>query len=159
MKTAPKSRGRKSLIYIERATGLEPATYHSHVDEGKDVNAGLIGPIIITRRGMSRADGSPRDVDREFVTEFGLFDEPRSWYWSTNVVRMYGDSSKYDGADVSMHQWHHFYTINGFLQGNGPMLTMRDDPGIWLLHCHMPGHFRAGMYTRFTVSRAPDAAR
>jgi FtsP/CotA-like multicopper oxidase with cupredoxin domain len=180
--------------------------YHSHVDEGKDINAGLIGPIIITRRGMARSDGSPRDVDREFIAEFGLFDEPRSWYWSTNVVRIYGDSSKYDGADMSMHQWHHFYTINGFLEGNGPMLTMRagervrwyvfanpneedswdihtvhwhgqtvviahsrsdmvmltpmmsaiadmvpDDPGIWLLHCHMPGHFKAGMYTRFTV--------
>jgi manganese oxidase len=26
-----------------------------------------------------------------------------------------------------------------------------DNPGVWLLHCHMPGHFRAGMYTRFTV--------
>lgn len=180
--------------------------YHSHVDEGRDINAGLIGPIIITRRGMARADASPRDVDREFITDFGLFDEPRSWYWSTNVVRMYGDSSRYEGADVSVHQWHHFYTINGFLEGNGPMLTMRqgervrwyvfanpneedawdihtvhwhgetavvahsrtdmvmltpmmsaiadmvpDDPGIWLLHCHMPGHFRGGMYTRFTV--------
>ena len=26
-----------------------------------------------------------------------------------------------------------------------------DDPGVWLLHCHMPGHFAAGMVTRFTV--------
>ena len=25
--------------------------YHSHVDEGRDINSGLIGPIIITRRG------------------------------------------------------------------------------------------------------------
>jgi FtsP/CotA-like multicopper oxidase with cupredoxin domain len=41
--------------------------YHSHVDEGKDINSGLIGPIIITRRGMARADASPKDVDREFV--------------------------------------------------------------------------------------------
>jgi manganese oxidase len=180
--------------------------YHSHVDEGKDINAGLIGPMIITRRGMARADGSPIDVDREFVAEFGMFDEPLSWYWSTNVVRIYGDSSKYEGNDVSVHQWHHFYSINGYLEGNGPMYTMRqgervrwyvfanpneqdswdihsvhwhgqtavvshmrtdmvmlnpmmsavadmmpDNPGIWLFHCHMPGHFRAGMYTRFTV--------
>ena len=30
--------------------------YHSHNWEPKDVNAGLIGPIVITRRGMARAD-------------------------------------------------------------------------------------------------------
>jgi len=26
-----------------------------------------------------------------------------------------------------------------------------DNPGIWLFHCHMPGHFAAGMRTRFEV--------
>jgi FtsP/CotA-like multicopper oxidase with cupredoxin domain len=180
--------------------------YHSHVDEGRDINAGLIGPIIITRRGMARADGSPKDVDREFVLEFGLFDEPLSWYWDSNMARIYGDPKRYEGNDVRVHQFHHFYTINGFLEGNGPMLSMNegdrvrwyvfanpneedswdihtvhwhgqttvvnhmrtdmvmltpmtsavadmrpDNPGVWLVHCHMPGHFRAGMYTRFAV--------
>jgi len=180
--------------------------YHSHVDEGKDINSGLIGPMIITRRGMARPDGSPKDVDREFIAEFGLFDEPRSWYWSANVTRIYGDSARYEGKDTGVHQWHHFYSINGFLEGNGSGFTMRqgervrwyvfanpneedawdihtvhwhgqtaivghmrtdmvmltpmmswiadmmpDNPGTWLLHCHMPGHFRAGMYTRFNV--------
>jgi len=185
--------------------------YHSHVDEGKDINAGLIGPIIITRRGMARPDGTPTDVDREFVIDFGYFDEPLSWYWDANVTRIYGDPKKYEGgtdpvADVRVHEWHHLPAINGFLEGNGPMMTMRqgervrwyvfanpneehtwdihtvhwhgqtvvvnhqrtdmimltpmmsavadmrpDNPGVWLLHCHMPGHFRGGMYTRFTV--------
>src|SRR5260370_4234436 len=35
--------------------------YHSHVDEPRDVNAGLIGAIIITAHGMARADGTPKD--------------------------------------------------------------------------------------------------
>ena len=39
--------------------------YHSHNEEHKDVNAGLIGPIVITAKGMARPDGSPNDVDRE----------------------------------------------------------------------------------------------
>jgi FtsP/CotA-like multicopper oxidase with cupredoxin domain len=185
--------------------------YHSHVNEGRDINTGLIGPIIVTRRGMARPDGSPKDVDREFVVDFGMFDEPLSWEWPANVARIYGDPKKYSGGDVHVrdvvvHQFHHFYTINGFVEGNGPMMTMDegervrwyvfanpneehawdihtvhwhgqtvvanhmrtdmimltpmmsavadmspDDPGIWLLHCHMPGHFAAGMYTRFTV--------
>ena len=34
-------------------------------------------------------------------------------------------------------------------QDHAPMIP--DNPGIWLLHCHMPGHFSAGMRTRFQV--------
>lgn len=49
--------------------------YHSHVDEPSETNAGLLGPIIVTRQGMANSDGSPRDVDREFVVAFFVFDE------------------------------------------------------------------------------------
>src|SRR5512146_593794 len=35
--------------------------YHSHVDDTRDINTGLFGPIIVTARGMARADGSPID--------------------------------------------------------------------------------------------------
>jgi hypothetical protein len=49
--------------------------YHPHNWVPKDVNAGLIGPMVITRRGMARPDGSPKDVDREFATLFMLIDE------------------------------------------------------------------------------------
>lgn len=34
--------------------------YHSHVNTVADVNAGLLGPIIVARRGMANADGSPK---------------------------------------------------------------------------------------------------
>jgi FtsP/CotA-like multicopper oxidase with cupredoxin domain len=180
--------------------------YHSHVDEGRDINSGLIGPVIITRRGLARDDASPEDVDREFVVQFGLYDEHLSWYWDENLKRLYGDPKKYDGQNTAVHDFHHFYTINGYLDGNGPMPTMKkgervrwyvfanpneeeawdihtahwhgqtatvghmrtdmvmltpmmsavadmvpDNPGIWLFHCHMPGHFKAGMRTRYQV--------
>ena len=49
--------------------------YHSHIDEPAETNRGLLGPIVITRRGFARPDGSPRDVDREFVTAFFIFNE------------------------------------------------------------------------------------
>src|ERR1041384_5371566 len=49
--------------------------YHSHIHEPMETNAGLLGPIIITRRGFARPDGGPRDVDREFVTLFMIFNE------------------------------------------------------------------------------------
>ena len=44
--------------------------YHSHANELKDVESGLIGAMIVTRRGMADADGKPKDVDREFVCLF-----------------------------------------------------------------------------------------
>ncbi len=49
--------------------------YHSHVDEPADINLGLQGALIITRKGMARPDGSPKDVDREFITSLQVFDE------------------------------------------------------------------------------------
>jgi hypothetical protein len=48
--------------------------YHSHIHEPSDVNAGLLGPIIVTRRGEAKPDASPKDVDLELVTAFFVFD-------------------------------------------------------------------------------------
>ena len=64
--------------------------YHSHVDERRDVNSGLIGAIVVTRRGAARPDGTPRNVDREFVTYFVYFDENHSWFLKDNVRRFVG---------------------------------------------------------------------
>lgn len=38
--------------------------YHSHSDEAADTYAGLMGAIIVSKRGTSRPDGTPLDVDR-----------------------------------------------------------------------------------------------
>ena len=60
--------------------------YHSHVDEPKDANTGLIGPIIVTGKGRANADGSPKDVDREFINLFMIYDENSSWYLEQNIA-------------------------------------------------------------------------
>jgi FtsP/CotA-like multicopper oxidase with cupredoxin domain len=64
--------------------------YHSHVDERRDDNSGLIGAIIVTRHGSARPDGTPSDVDREFVTYFVYFDENHSWFLKDNIRRFAG---------------------------------------------------------------------
>jgi FtsP/CotA-like multicopper oxidase with cupredoxin domain len=186
--------------------------YHSHVEEGRDINSGLIGPIIITRRGMARPDGSSKEIDRELIADFGFFNEINSWYRDSNIVRIYGDAKKFDVTNIPQRDFHFFFTINGYLEGNGPVFTMRqgervrwylftnpnetpawdihsphwhgqtvvanhmrtdmvmltpmmtavadmvpDNPGMWLFHCHMNGHFPGGMYARFEV--LPAATR
>ena len=60
--------------------------YHSHNDEIRDVASGLIGPMIVTRKGMARPDGSPTDVDRELVAGFIEVDENHSWYVEENIT-------------------------------------------------------------------------
>ena len=62
--------------------------YHSHHDETQDTQAGLVGPMIISRRGSPlREDGSPKDVDEERVLFFSAFDERWSFYNEVNIRR------------------------------------------------------------------------
>ena len=97
--------------------------YHGHFVESKDMNTGLLGPIIVTARGTARADGSPKDVDREFVTAFALFDETDSWYFS-DPTRM-GGSLPLRITDRVFREQNVLYSINGLIEGNLPLLTMK----------------------------------
>ena len=97
--------------------------YHSHFVEPKDMNTGLFGPIIITARGGSRADGSPKDVDREFVTAFAIFDETDSWYFFDPGKK--GTSLPMRITDRVFREQNVLYSINGLIEGNLPLLTMK----------------------------------
>jgi FtsP/CotA-like multicopper oxidase with cupredoxin domain len=85
--------------------------YHGHVDEPADTNAGLIGPIIITRNDAARKNGSPRDVDREFVSLFNVFDENASLYLEANCGGSCPDGEEFEESNL-MHG------MNGLTYGN-----------------------------------------
>src|SRR5262245_17857549 len=59
--------------------------YHSHTNEVADTNAGLVGPMVITRKGSAKADGSPIDVDREVFSFFSVINENESPYLDQNL--------------------------------------------------------------------------
>ncbi|MGH7538908.1 MAG: multicopper oxidase domain-containing protein, partial [Gemmatimonadales bacterium] len=112
--------------------------YHSHVREDKDVNAGLIGPIIVSRPGMTKADGTPKDVDRELVVAFYEVDENVSSYLEDNI-QAYTSAKPKVTPDMLVF-FHPFglsnlkATMNGFLYGSLPGLTMRVDERVrWYL--------------------------
>jgi FtsP/CotA-like multicopper oxidase with cupredoxin domain len=98
--------------------------YHSHFSESRDINAGLLGPIIVTRKGHAKPDGSPTDVDREFVVAFAVFDEGESAYFMENLVHRahIGLSTAHD---PNLPKALMFYTMNGLIHGNLPLLTMK----------------------------------
>jgi hephaestin len=98
--------------------------YHGHVDEPADTNAGLIGPIIITKRGMARPDGSPKDVDRELVTLYTVMDENASLYLSDNIQQFAGDPETVDPDDEDFGESNLMHSINGYVFGNLPLDTI-----------------------------------
>lgn len=114
--------------------------YHSHAEERKDVNAGLIGGLVITRAGMARPDGTPKDVDREVVQLYMVYDESRSWFLDENMNRFMGDPkhtdiSKNSPLDIDGHYdplggtgpgtQNFRFTINGYSYADGPTVEMK----------------------------------
>lgn len=193
-RAGPGPRDPSSLVWL----------YHSHTDRVKDTNAGLIGAIIVTKRGMARSDLRPRDVDREFITLWKIFDEGKSWYIAEDTKKAGGDLEKLK-KDEEFKESNKKHAVNGFIFGNVPVETMQmrvgervrwytvalgneadlhtphwhghtvlvagqrmdvvpllpaqhivadmvpDNPGIWMIHCHVDDHLDAGMSARYQV--------
>lgn len=155
--------------------------YHSHVDEPAETNAGLLGPIVITAKGKARPDATPADVDREFVLAFFIFDEAggkeRGLMHAVNgfifgnlsgLTMKNGERVRWYvlgmGNEVDLHTPHwHGKTL--LYEGRrtdviellpGSMATadmVADDPGTWLLHCHVADHIDAGMLVTYTIQQ------
>lgn len=116
--------------------------YHSHVDEQKDVDAGLVGAFIVSARGRANPDGTPKNVDREFVTLFNIFDENQSWYLDRNIAAYTGDPAGTEKAVVKSESIpvgtegvfslngtgfadsNLRFTMNGYSFGNMPKMVM-----------------------------------
>jgi len=79
--------------------------------------------MVVTARGMAKADGSPKDVDREVFELFSVMNENKSPYLTTNVHR-YANKPYADPADDDFNESNLMHSINGYVFGNQPMLTL-----------------------------------
>lgn len=98
--------------------------YHSHFVESRDMNSGLVGPIIVSRKGSTKPDGTPKDVDREFVVAFAVFQENASGLFMQNIVH----DQKYPVTTITNPNFGktlEYYTLNGYTRGTMPLLTMK----------------------------------
>ena len=157
--------------------------YHPHSAGLSEINAGLMGPIIITAKGKARPDGSPKDVDREFATSFMIFDELRgqdaglfhaiNGYVFGNLpglVMKKGETVRWYvmamGNEKDLHTPHwHGLTVSDPLRHMDvvellPATTLSvdmvaDNPGVWMFHCHVADHMEAGMMSTFTIYEPP----
>lgn len=98
--------------------------YTSDVRPSQDAT-GLIGPLIVTRRGSARADGSPSDVDREMITLFSSQLEDQNPLFDENLHDRSINSRGIHRDAKSLFIDNAFPSINGYVYGNMPMPTMR----------------------------------
>ena len=100
--------------------------YHSHTDEVADTYAGLMGPMVVTRRGMARPDGSPKDVDKEFFELYSVMDENKSPLLEASAEKY--EPAPYvpvDQADEEFGESNLMHSINGYVFGNQPVVSMK----------------------------------
>ena len=78
----------------------------------------LLGPIIVTAKGKAKPDGTPKDVDQEFVALFMIFDELMAQHppFPQNLTRFKRDPVDETGL---------FHAINGYVFGNLPGLIVK----------------------------------
>jgi hypothetical protein len=157
--------------------------YHAHVDPGIEINAGLLGPIVVTAKGKANPDGSPKDVDREFVTSFMVFDQmagkPAGLFYAINgfifgnlpgLMMKQGEKVRWYllgmGNEIDLHSPHwHGETVSyegqhtdvvELLPGSMKTVDMiADNPGTWMFHCHVEDHMENGMMAVFTIAAPP----
>lgn len=54
-------------------------------ESGQDLASGLVGPLVVCRKGTLDKDRRRTDVDKEFALLFMVFDENESWYLDKNI--------------------------------------------------------------------------
>ncbi|CAD0105981.1 unnamed protein product [Aureobasidium uvarum] len=128
-------------------------SYHSFVNMPADLSAGLSGPLIVYNSGEMN---STMSAHREFVVTTNTHYEARSFMAGTNAKNAGVDTSSlratnqlvqpyignesfwvpqltnFPAIQLSDAQGPNFYTMNGYVFGNGaPYEMCRNDPVIW----------------------------
>uniref|UniRef100_A0A8C7ACL2 ferroxidase n=1 Tax=Neovison vison TaxID=452646 RepID=A0A8C7ACL2_NEOVI len=98
--------------------------YFSAVEPIQDTSAGLLGPLLVCKKGALNADGTQKGIDKEFYLLFTVFDENLSRYLDENIQRFTWRPFSVDKEDKDFVNSNRMHAINGFMFGNQPGLTM-----------------------------------
>jgi hephaestin len=78
--------------------------------------------MVITARGKAKADGSPLDVDREFVAAFMQVHEEDSWLAGQNIGANFETvTPPPPGLTQNFYPYFVKFSINGFTHGSAPL--------------------------------------
>uniref|UniRef100_A0A665VBY8 Hephaestin n=1 Tax=Echeneis naucrates TaxID=173247 RepID=A0A665VBY8_ECHNA len=110
--------------------------YHSHVCPPKDINSGLIGPLITCKRGtLNLFSTGSIHISGTSLSTASLFLN-FSWYLDENIRTYITNPARGLKEDEDFIESNKMHGINGFLYGNLPGLSMCQGNTI---HWHMLG--------------------
>ncbi|XP_062054294.1 ferroxidase HEPHL1 [Lepus europaeus] len=98
--------------------------YFSAVEPIKDTSAGLVGPLLVCKKGVLNADGTQKGIDKEFHLLFTVFDENLSRYIDENIRRFTWYPYSVDKEDKEFMESNRMHAVNGYMYGNQPGLSM-----------------------------------
>ncbi|KAM8964852.1 coagulation factor VIII-like isoform 1-T1 [Sarcophilus harrisii] len=101
-------------------------SYLSHVDTVKDLNTGLIGPLLVCKEGSLAGTQHLQ----EFVLLFAVFDEGKSWHSEPEETETQAQ------MDESKKLYPKVHTINGYVNGSLPDLLVCHGKAV---HWHVIG--------------------
>lgn len=107
----------QQYLYVLRANEPSPGEgdsncvtriYHSHVDAPKDIASGLIGPLILCKKGSLHKE-KEENIDQEFVLMFSVVDENLSWYLEDNIKTFCSEPEKVDKDNEDFQESNRMY--------------------------------------------------
>ncbi|XP_033645179.1 hephaestin-like protein isoform X2 [Asterias rubens] len=98
--------------------------YLSTADPVGDISAGLVGPLLVCKRGTLDPDtGKQTQVDKEYFLLFSTFDENLSWLIDENIQNYSADPGSVDKSDELFTASNQMSSLNGLSYNNLMGLT------------------------------------
>ncbi|XP_029924399.1 hephaestin-like protein 1 [Myripristis murdjan] len=107
-----------------------PYLYYSASEPTQDTNSGLVGPLLVCKKGTLWSNGTQKGVDKERFLLFSVMDENVSWYLQENI-KLFG-SNETNLEDEEFEESNKMHAVNGKMYGNLPGLDMcAGDKVVW----------------------------
>uniref|UniRef100_A0AAR2JSU8 Coagulation factor VIII, procoagulant component n=1 Tax=Pygocentrus nattereri TaxID=42514 RepID=A0AAR2JSU8_PYGNA len=119
--------------------------YYSTVDMEKDINSGLIGPLLICRPGTLQPRFLLQPGVQDLFLLFTIFDERKSWYLDYNIKEFCTPPCQAKVDDPWFEFGNRFAAINGYVAESLPGLEVaQHQTSRWhLLNVGSGGEFHA----------------
>ncbi|MCJ8739594.1 hypothetical protein PDJAM_G00049090 [Pangasius djambal] len=119
--------------------------YYSTVNMEKDINSGLIGPLLICRPGTLKPRVLLQQGVQDLFLLFTIFDETKSWYLDYNIKKFCKSPCQAKVDDPWFETNNKFAAINGYVADTLPGLVVaQHQTSRWhLLNVGSGGEFHA----------------
>ncbi|XP_062988150.1 ceruloplasmin isoform X2 [Elgaria multicarinata webbii] len=98
--------------------------YYSASDPIKDTSSGLVGPLLVCKKGSLLPSGKQKNVDKEFCLLATVFDENLSLYLDDNIKLFTKHPEEVDKEDEDFQESNKMHSLNGYMYGNQEGLEM-----------------------------------